>query len=55
MVAPAFALLGAAACLADLDEARRVPRGGRAGPGGAPGEAACTREATALREPPLEF
>ena len=49
------ALMGDATFRADLDRARAELRAALAGPGTVPDQAACTREATALREPPLEF
>ncbi|MBE7244816.1 acid phosphatase [Methylobacterium radiotolerans] len=49
------ALMGDATFRADLDRARAELRAALAGPGTVPDQAACTREATALREPPIEF
>ena len=49
------ALMGDPTFRADLEKARAELRGALAGPGAAPDQAACTREANALREPPLEF
>ena len=49
------ALMGDATFRADLDKARAELRGALAGSGTSPDQAVCTREAEALREPPLEF
>jgi len=49
------ALMGDPAFRADLDKARTELRAALAGAGTAPDQATCTREADALREPPLEF
>ncbi|GJE12025.1 MULTISPECIES: acid phosphatase [Methylobacterium] len=49
------ALMGDPTFRADLEKARGELRAALAGAGTAPDQAACTREADALREPPLEF
>jgi acid phosphatase (class A) len=49
------ALMGDPTFRADLDKARAELRGALAGAGTSPDQATCTREAAALREPPLEF
>jgi acid phosphatase (class A) len=49
------ALMGDPTFRADLDKARAELRDALAGGGASPDQATCTREATALREPPLEF
>lgn len=49
------ALMGDAGFRADLDKARAEMRAAMAEGGSAPDAALCTREAEALREPPLEF
>lgn len=49
------ALMGDPTFRADLDKARGELQTALAGAGTAPDQATCTREADALREPPLEF
>jgi acid phosphatase (class A) len=49
------ALMGDPTFRADLEKARAELRAALAGAGTAPDQATCTREADALREPPLEF
>lgn len=49
------ALLGDPTFRSDLEKARAELHGALAGAGTAPDAATCTREADALREPPLEF
>jgi acid phosphatase (class A) len=49
------ALMGDPTFRADLEKARVELRAALAGAGTAPDQATCTREADALREPPLEF
>ncbi|CAA2157022.1 Major phosphate-irrepressible acid phosphatase [Methylobacterium brachiatum] len=48
-------LMGDPGFRADLEKARAELRGALSGGGTAPDQATCTREAEALREPPLEF
>ena len=48
-------LMGDPGFRADLDKARTELRGALSAGGAAPDQAVCTREADALREPPLEF
>jgi acid phosphatase (class A) len=49
------ALMGDPTFRADLEKARAELRAALAGAGAAPDQAACAREANALREPPLDF
>lgn len=49
------ALMGDAGFRADLDKARSEMRAALAAGGGTPDAAFCTREAEAIREPPLDF
>ncbi|QGY01346.1 phosphatase PAP2 family protein [Methylobacterium mesophilicum SR1.6/6] len=49
------ALMGDPTFRADLEKARAELRAALAGAGAAPDQAVCTREANALREPPLDF